>query len=279
MFPLGLKTEVPLIIGGATVPPGEYSLFIDLKQPTQWILIVSSWGAAPRIDPSIKDAIYGSFGYTPDKDVARAPMKVDTLPYRVEELTWQFLDVTDDGEPHRYHVGQIDWLGFIFKIALPVSINESPANRFVEHGGFMAQMTLKVNGKSRIVNVDPATPLLYVLRNDLELHGPRFGCGLAQCGACSVIMNGTAIRSCVTPVNAAQNRDITTLEGLGTVAKPHPLQAAFIEEQAAQCGYCMNGMIINAKVLLSTKIQARQTTTSRKPLILILCAAAAAICA
>jgi nicotinate dehydrogenase subunit A len=114
----------------------------------------------------------------------------------------------------------------------------------------MAQMTLKVNGKSRIVNVDPATPLLYVLRNDLELHGPRFGCGLAQCGACSVIMNGTAIRSCVTPVNAAQNRDITTLEGLGTVAKPHPLQAAFIEEQAAQCGYCMNGMIINAKVLL-----------------------------
>ena len=114
----------------------------------------------------------------------------------------------------------------------------------------MAQITLKVNGKSRTVNVDPTTPLLYVLRNDLELHGPRFGCGLAQCGACSVIMNGNAIRSCVTPVSAAQNRDITTLEGLGTVAKPHPLQAAFIEEQAAQCGYCMNGMIINAKVLL-----------------------------
>src|SRR5580765_2537404 len=114
----------------------------------------------------------------------------------------------------------------------------------------MAQITFKVNGKSQIVNVDPATPLLYVLRNDLELHGPRFGCGLAQCGACSVIMNGNAIRSCVTPVNAAQNRDITTLEGLGTVAKPHALQAAFIEEQAAQCGYCMNGMIINAKALL-----------------------------
>jgi len=114
----------------------------------------------------------------------------------------------------------------------------------------MAQITLKINGKSRTVNVDPTTPLLYVLRNDLELHGPRFGCGLAQCGACSVIMNGNAIRSCVTPVSAAQNRDITTLEGLGTVAKPHPLQAAFIEEQAAQCGYCMNGMIINAKVLL-----------------------------
>ena len=114
----------------------------------------------------------------------------------------------------------------------------------------MTQITLKVNGKSRIVNVDPATPLLYVLRNDLELHGPRFGCGLAQCGACSVIMSGNAIRSCVTPVSAAQNRDITTLEGLGTVAKPHPLQAAFIEEQAAQCGYCMNGMIMVSKVLL-----------------------------
>jgi nicotinate dehydrogenase subunit A len=114
----------------------------------------------------------------------------------------------------------------------------------------MAQMTLKVNGKSRVVNTDPNTPLLYVLRNDLELHGPRFGCGLSQCGACSVIMDGNAIRSCVTPVSAAQNRNITTLEGLGTVAQPHALQAAFIEEQAAQCGYCMNGMIINAKVLL-----------------------------
>jgi len=114
----------------------------------------------------------------------------------------------------------------------------------------MARITLKVNGKSRTVEVDPETPLLYVLRNDLELHGPRFGCGLAQCGACSVIMNGNAIRSCVTPVSAAKNREITTLEGLGTVAKPHALQAAFIEEQAAQCGYCMNGMIINAKVLL-----------------------------
>jgi nicotinate dehydrogenase subunit A len=114
----------------------------------------------------------------------------------------------------------------------------------------MAQITLKVNGKSRVVSTDPNTPLLYVLRNDLELHGPRFGCGLSQCGACSVIMEGNAIRSCVTPVSAAQNRNITTLEGLGTVAQPHALQAAFIEEQAAQCGYCMNGMIINAKVLL-----------------------------
>src|ERR1700675_1134291 len=114
----------------------------------------------------------------------------------------------------------------------------------------MAQITLNVNGKSRVVDTDPATPLLYVLRNDLELHGPRFGCGLAQCGACSVIMQGNAIRSCVTPVSAAANKAITTLEGLGSVAKPHALQAAFIEEQAAQCGYCMNGIIMNAKVLL-----------------------------
>src|ERR1700675_4088802 len=114
----------------------------------------------------------------------------------------------------------------------------------------MAQITLNVNGKSRVVDTDPATPLLYVLRNDLDLRGPRFGCGLAQCGACSVIMEGNAIRSCVTPVQAAANKSITTLEGLGTVAKPHALQAAFIEEQAAQWGYCMNGMIINAKVLL-----------------------------
>lgn len=92
-----LKTEVPLIIGGMTVPAGEYSLFIDLKQPTEWTFIVSSWAAAPRIDPSIKDALYGSFGYTPEKDVARAAMKVDTLPYTVEELTWQFLDMTSEG--------------------------------------------------------------------------------------------------------------------------------------------------------------------------------------
>jgi nicotinate dehydrogenase subunit A len=107
-----------------------------------------------------------------------------------------------------------------------------------------------VYGKSHTVNADPDTPLLYVLRNDLELHGPRFGCGLAQCGACTVIMDGAAIRSCVTPVVAAQNHKLMTLEGLGTIEKPHALQAAFIEEQAAQCGYCMNGMIMNAKVLL-----------------------------
>ena len=114
----------------------------------------------------------------------------------------------------------------------------------------MAQITLNVNGKSRTVDTDPTTPLLYVLRDDLELNGPRFGCGLSQCGACTVIIDGNTVRSCSFPVSLAKNRQITTLEGLGTVAHPHVLQAAFVEEQAAQCGYCMNGMIMSAKVLL-----------------------------
>jgi nicotinate dehydrogenase subunit A len=114
----------------------------------------------------------------------------------------------------------------------------------------MAQMTLNVNGKSRMVDTDPTTPLLYVLRDDLELNGPRFGCGLSQCGACTVIIDGNTVRSCSYPVSSAKNKQITTLEGLGTVARPHALQRAFVEEQAAQCGYCMNGMIMTAKVLL-----------------------------
>ncbi len=114
----------------------------------------------------------------------------------------------------------------------------------------MAQISLNVNGKLRMVNADPSTPLLYVLRDDLELNGPRFGCGLSQCGACTVIVEGKAVRSCSVAVTAVQNRNITTLEGLGSVANPHKLQRAFIEEQAAQCGYCMNGMIMTAKLLL-----------------------------
>jgi nicotinate dehydrogenase subunit A len=114
----------------------------------------------------------------------------------------------------------------------------------------MARISLKVNGKNRTVDTDPSTPLLYVLRDDLQLKGPRFGCGLSQCGACTVIMDGDAARSCSVPVTAARNKSITTLEGLGTVARPHPLQKAFIEEQAGQCAYCMNGMIMSAKVLL-----------------------------
>jgi aerobic-type carbon monoxide dehydrogenase small subunit (CoxS/CutS family) len=114
----------------------------------------------------------------------------------------------------------------------------------------MAQITLRVNGKARTVDTDPSTPLLYVLRDDLELQGPRFGCGLSQCGACTVIIDGNTVRSCSIPVRAVRNRNITTLEGLGSVAQPHPLQKAFIEEQAAQCGFCMNGIVLTAKVLL-----------------------------
>ncbi len=114
----------------------------------------------------------------------------------------------------------------------------------------MARISLKVNGKSRVVDADPSTPLLYVLRDELGLNGPKFGCGLSQCGCCTVIVDGNAVRSCSMAVSNAQNRNITTLEGLGSVAQPHRLQKAFIDEQAAQCGYCMNGMIMNAKVLL-----------------------------
>jgi nicotinate dehydrogenase subunit A len=114
----------------------------------------------------------------------------------------------------------------------------------------MARISLRVNNQTRVVDTDPATPLLYVLRDALELHGPRFGCGLGQCGACTVIMDGSAVRSCSIPVSGAQNRGITTLEGLGSLAHPHALQTAFIEEQAAQCGYCMNGMIMVSKALL-----------------------------
>jgi nicotinate dehydrogenase subunit A len=109
---------------------------------------------------------------------------------------------------------------------------------------------LKVNGVSRSVTAEPDTPLLYVLRNDLELNGAKYGCGLAQCGACTVLIDGKAVRSCVTPIGTAENREITTIEGLGSADKPHPLQQAFIDEQAAQCGYCINGMIMSAKELL-----------------------------
>jgi nicotinate dehydrogenase subunit A len=114
----------------------------------------------------------------------------------------------------------------------------------------MAKLSLNVNGKRRTVDVDPDTPLLYVLRNDLSINGPKFGCGLAQCGACTVLMDGNAIRSCVTPVSAVQNKPVTTLEGLGTTKKLHKVQQAFIDEQAAQCGYCINGMIMTTKALL-----------------------------
>ena len=114
----------------------------------------------------------------------------------------------------------------------------------------MAKISLRVNGKTQVVDAEPEMPLLYALRNDLQLNGPKFGCGLAQCGACTVIMDGNAIRSCVTPVSEAQNKAVTTLEGLGNTKKMHKIQQAFVDEQAVQCGYCINGMIMSTKALL-----------------------------
>jgi nicotinate dehydrogenase subunit A len=109
---------------------------------------------------------------------------------------------------------------------------------------------LRVNGRDVEAPADPSTPLLLVLRNDLGLNGPKYGCGLAECGACAVLVGDTAVRSCVVPVGAVGDRPITTLEGLGTLENPHPVQAAFIAQNAAQCGYCLNGMIIAAVALL-----------------------------
>ena len=112
-------------------------------------------------------------------------------------------------------------------------------------------VTLKVNGASRTVPAEPDTPLLYVLRNDLELNGAKFGCGLSQCGACTVLVDGKAVRSCVTDIGSLGGAEITTLEGLGTADKPHPLQTAFVAEQAAQCGYCVAGMVMSGAVALA----------------------------
>ena len=114
----------------------------------------------------------------------------------------------------------------------------------------MAKISLRINGKNQTIDAEPDMPLLYALRNDLQLNGPKFGCGLAQCGACTIIMDGNAIRSCVTPVSAAQNKPVTTLEGLGNTKKMHKIQQAFVHEQAVQCGYCINGMIMSTKALL-----------------------------
>src|SRR5207302_6382371 len=120
----------------------------------------------------------------------------------------------------------------------------------------MAAVSLKINGTVHTVNVDPETPLLYVLSDDLQLRGPKFGCGLGQCGACAVIVRGRAMRSCVTPVSAVNQQEITTLEGLGTAEKPHGIQQAFIDEGAAQCGFCLSGVILTAKALLDVNPRA-----------------------
>ena len=111
-------------------------------------------------------------------------------------------------------------------------------------------MTLKVNGQDHPIDADPDTPLLYVLRDDLKLNAAKFGCGLGQCGACTVIVDGKAVLSCVTPLLLLEGKKVTTLEGLGTVETPAPIQRAFIEEQAAQCGYCISGMVMRAQALL-----------------------------
>jgi len=114
----------------------------------------------------------------------------------------------------------------------------------------MSSITLKVNGTTRVVDVEPSTPLLYVLRNDLGLQGPRFGCGLGQCGACTVLIRNEAVRACVRAVSASQNLEITTLEGLSHGGTLHPLQQAWIDEQVPQCGFCQNGQILTAIALL-----------------------------
>jgi nicotinate dehydrogenase subunit A len=120
----------------------------------------------------------------------------------------------------------------------------------------MSAITIKVNGQAHTIDADPATPLLYVLSDDLALNGPKFGCGLGQCGACTVIVKGQAVRSCITPVRSVAGAEITTLEGIGTIEKPHPLQRAFIEEEAAQCGFCLNAVILTAKAFLDRNPEA-----------------------
>ena len=114
----------------------------------------------------------------------------------------------------------------------------------------MSAITLNVNGTTHRLDVDPTTPLLYVLSEDLQLRGPKFGCGLSQCGACTAIVNGDAVRTCVTPVSRVNGAAISTLDGLGTAENPHPIQKAFIDEQAAQCGFCLSGVILTAKAFL-----------------------------
>lgn len=120
----------------------------------------------------------------------------------------------------------------------------------------MAPVSLKVNGRVHMVDVDPETPLLYVLSDELQLRGPKFGCGLAQCGACTVMIQGEAVRSCVMPVSAVKQEEVITLEGLGTPDKPHAIQQAFIDEGAAQCGFCLSGVILTAKALLDSNPKA-----------------------
>ena len=134
----------------------------------------------------------------------------------------------------------------------------------------MASISLKVNGHVHTVDVDTETPLLYVLSDELHLRGPKFGCGMAQCGSCTVLVGTEVKRSCVMPVSAVKQNEVTTLEGLGTPEKPHPIQQAFIQEAAAQCGFCLSGVIVTAKALLDEKPQASDEEI-REALSSILC--------
>jgi nicotinate dehydrogenase subunit A len=122
----------------------------------------------------------------------------------------------------------------------------------------MASISLTVNGRRLTIDADPATPLLYVLSDDLQLRGPKFGCGLGQCGACTAIVGGRALRSCVTPVGTIGAAEVVTLEGLGTPERLHPIQRAFADEQAAQCGFCLNGVILTAKAFLDQNPRATE---------------------
>jgi nicotinate dehydrogenase subunit A len=132
------------------------------------------------------------------------------------------------------------------------------------------RLDLSVNGTAHTVDVDPSTPLLYVLADELHFRGPKFGCGLGQCGACTVLARGAAVRSCVTPVSSVQGAEIVTLEGLGTPEQPHPIQQAFIDEQAAQCGFCLSGVILTAKALLDRQPNASEAEL-RQALTGVLC--------
>jgi len=134
----------------------------------------------------------------------------------------------------------------------------------------MANISLRVNGRSVTLDTDPSTPLLYILSDDLALRGPKFGCGLGQCGSCTVIVKGQAVRSCVTPVSSVAGGEITTLEGLGSEEKPHPIQKAFIDEQAMQCGFCVNGVIMTAKAYLDRNPKASEADI-RQALSNVLC--------
>jgi nicotinate dehydrogenase subunit A len=122
----------------------------------------------------------------------------------------------------------------------------------------MAAVTMTVNGNPYSADVDPDTPLLYVLQDDLQLNGPKFGCGLAQCGACTVLLDGQPVRSCTTPMSDASGHEITTIEGLGTTDNPHPIQSAFIAEQAMHCGYCLSGPMLYGKAFIDQQPNATQ---------------------